>query len=364
MRRLLIVQPYLTRYRIPVFEELAERYEVLVAASPSSTATGFGLDAKQHAFGLTEVPEMPILGGKLGMWQQGLIRTMRRFKPDLIFITANPRYLSFWAVLILARLLSIPVFAHGQGLYRKRGLSLGLRVAYTALVRLATAYVCYTEASRQSFQRLGFGPATLNKLRVAENSLSLSATLPPQERTGNERGILFVGRLRAGNGLPMLLAVCEKLREKHPVELHIVGGGEEEATVREACADKDWVHLHGLIYDQARIRDISKECLVGCYPGDAGLSVLHYMSLSLPPVAHNDLPGHMGPEPSYIEDGVNGFLYDAANREADLGRVLNSIFEAPEALAPVREAAYATYEKVSFPSLAQRFMTIFKEHGA
>lgn len=356
MKRLLIVQPYLTNYRIPVFAELAGQYETMVASSTPATGSGYDAQAEGAPFGTGHLPEKRLPGGVL--WQAGLLGLMRRFKPDILLITANPRYLSFWAALILARVMGISAVAHGQGPYNKSALSMPARLAIKAMLALASRYACYTEYSRQGFLKFGFAP---DKLRVADNSLVLEHTVQPGEKTGRERGVLFIGRLREGSMLEVLVVALERVRANTPdVELHVVGGGDGLPALEELAQTRPWLHLHGLVYDQHRVADISRRCLVGCYPGDAGLSVLHYMALSCPPVCHGDITRHMGPEPSYVTDGENGFFFDPDDRENSLAEVLGRVF-AQNDLSGVQRGAYETYLRMSFPSLGQRFLKIFEE---
>ena len=57
-----------------------------------------------------------------------------------------------------------------------------------------------------------------------------------------------------------------------------------------------WVHFYGSIYDPDQISKISLKCMVGCYPGNFNY-IVHLMSPSLPPITHDDLPAHQGPNP-------------------------------------------------------------------
>ncbi|NEP77049.1 MAG: glycosyltransferase family 4 protein [Okeania sp. SIO3B3] len=352
-----MVQPYLTNYRIPVFAELATRFETVVASSTPPGDSGYDAQAKGAPFATHHTPEVHLPGGAL--WQSGLVGLLLRFKPQVVLITANPRYLSFWAVLMLGRLLGMRVVAHGQGPYNKPALSTPAKLAYKAMLALASAYACYTEYSRQSFARHGL---PITKLCVADNSLNLQVTVEPDQKTGRERGVLFIGRLREGSMLDVLVAAMDNVHENPAmadVELHVVGGGEGQAELEALAQSRPWIHLHGLIYDQQKVADISRNCLVGCYPGDAGLSVLHYMALSCPPVCHDDIARHMGPEPSYVEDGQNGLLFNANGREASLTNALSRAFTSD--LSGIQQNAYQTYREVSFPSLGQRLLRILEE---
>src|SRR5260370_52588 len=122
--------------------------------------------------------------------------------------------------------------------------------------------------------------------------------------------------------------------------------------------DRPWIVLHGGTYDQERIRAISLDCFLGCYPGNAGLSVEHMMSLSLPVVTHGELSSHQGPEPSFIHDGVSGILYDHANPDDSLYQALKSVVTDHSKLARMRRAAFEDYLSLVNPPLSARFWSI------
>jgi hypothetical protein len=142
--------------------------------------------------------------------------------------------------------------------------------------------------------------------------------------------------------------------------LHVIGDGEEGEALRTKAHDCPWVVFHGGVYDPEQIRKISLECFAGCYPGNAGLSVVHMMSLSLPVITHNDLQAH-GPEPSFIRDGVSGLLYDHADPEPSLYQALRSLASDPAKVAEMRQNAFADYQSLAHPSLAERIWAIISE---
>src|SRR5680860_1857230 len=79
------------------------------------------------------------------------------------------------------------------------------------------------------------------------------------------------------------------------------------------------------VHDDSRIAKISRSCRTACYPGDAGLSVVHFFGLSLPPIVHDDITTQQGPEPSYVENDVNGFVYEKSGGESALAKTLGEV---------------------------------------
>ncbi len=355
MYRLCIIDPVWTRYRLPVFEELSRRCKVDWVFSPSRA---YGAVSRSEApdFRYIEVKMLSSFGGKNGMFQCGLVKYMLREKPDAIKMFANPRYLSFWTTLFAARVLRIPFYAHGVAFFKRREIGIGRRLMMRLILRFVTSYIAYAPIVRESLAAQGFD---VDKVSVVPNSLLNRFTVPPVKKNGKERGILFVGRLRRGSGLSLLLRVMARLKKEgnFPFTLHVVGDGEEAEELRREAAGCTWVSWHGAASD-IELSEISRECLFGCYPGSAGLSVVHMMSLSLPVIIHNDLSSHEGPEPSYVRDRVNGLLYERYSPEQSLYQLLQRVAADPGQLSTMQRASFEEYRHLTTPSYAERLWSI------
>jgi glycosyltransferase involved in cell wall biosynthesis len=353
LKRVAIVQPTLTHYRMPVFLELSQYCRLDLLFSRTNPELGFGNVGRpetpniRYFEGITLKP----FGDKIGVIQLGLTSYLLRERPDAVMIFANPRYVTFWTTLLLGRLCGVRVFAHGHGLYKWSRINLFYRFMVRVMLRLVTSYIAYAPFVRQSFVAHGFSD---EKVSVAPNSLLISSVVRPEDKSGTERGILFVGRLRKDSNLDLLLCAVARLRQQDgiPLTVEVVGSGECAAQLRKEYGVHSWIHWHGEIYDLSKIREISLNCAIGCYPGDAGLSVEHMMALSLAVVTHNKLSRHKGPEPSFIQDGVNGILYDHGGREESLYRTLKVLAQDPARVAQMQRAAFARYRELVNPSLA------------
>ena len=358
MNRICIIEPHLTDYSHPVFLELAEYCNVDIVVSPTPPAEGFGTSEplKSSKVRYFVVPRLTPFGKKIGLIQWGVGRYIVRERPDVILTFSNPRYVSFWITLFLGRLLRIPIFAYGHGLFKKRRIGVLHRLVVTAVLRLVQSYICYAPIVRQSFIDHGFSD---RKLSVVHNSLINRFPVYPEEKTGKECGILFVGRIRPGSGLELLIRVIDRVRHDAglSLSLHLIGSGEETERVQQKAHGASWVILHGEVYNQEEIRRISLECFAGCHPGNAGLSVVHMLSLSLPVVTHDDLSSH-GPEPSFLHHGVDAVLYDHANAEESLYRAICLLASDRIKLSTMQHAAFDAYKNLVNPPLAARFWSI------
>jgi glycosyltransferase involved in cell wall biosynthesis len=293
-------------------------------------------------------------------YQSGIFRYLLTQRPDVVISFANPRFISYWISLLLCRVLDIRFYSHGQGLYSYPLPGRLRTMIYLTMVALSTRYICYTELSRASMLAIGCNPM---KLAVADNSVSLTATVMPNKKNYMENGVLFVGRLREDCRLELLVTAIRDLRNIcSSVVLHVIGSGVLADHYKAEYFQDDWILWHGAIHDDARIAEISLDCRIGCYPGDAGLSVVHMFGLSLPQLVHGSIAEHMGPEPSYVIDGDNGFLFEKSDAASDLTTKLKKIwaFESNE-LKTIGQRAYQTYLSLNNPVLGERFLQILAE---
>lgn len=351
------IQPLLASYRVDLVEKLARNFSLTILCGSSASNSGFSTVTSEKV-SIIDAPMKSLLGGRL-LWQHNVRASLRQENPELVLACANVRDLTYWWLLLWARRNGVKVFSHGQGLYSKRHIGGLIAWLYRTAARLSHRYVCYTELSRQTMLAAGCPP---EKLAVADNAIRFSADAADMQKTGTEHGVLFVGRLREECSLEHLVDAVARMRTRHPeVVLHVVGSGELEADYR-ARFDQSWVIFHGAVYDDARILEISRDCRVGCYPGNAGLSVVHYFALRLPPVVHGDLPAHMGPEPSYVQDGVNGLCYAREHQvEGIWGALEKAWCMAAVEYQVMSAAAFQEYQRLNSPSMAERMVSIIKE---
>jgi glycosyltransferase involved in cell wall biosynthesis len=354
-----MVQPLVANYRIACYTELAKLVSLTILASPTNDSAGFGkMPLEEIAFRTTATRIYRPFGERIFMYQAGILREIISLRPDAVIIFANLRYLSFWTTLVFCRLFGIAIFAHGHGAFKKKKPSAFWRLVYRALSKLLTKYICYTESVAKSLRDLGF---PIKKIVVADNSLHNPCLVRPHQKGNNEPGLLFIGRLRERSGLELLVTTAQQLRSTSlpRLELHIIGGGENLSEYRRRWADIPWIFLYGELFDPKEISLLSLRCFAGCYPGDAGLSIVHLMSLSLPPITHNELSCH-GPEVSYISDEVNGVLFSNSGNGRLLAEAIALVAENLDLRARLQQSAFEYYMKLVNPSLAKRVFAILQ----
>lgn len=350
------VQPLIPRYRLEVVEALSRLFKVkLFASSDGVEQRGFSRE-QPVCEEFVEASISRLFLGRIKM-QARVVGRIVRERPAAVLIFADVTYLSLWLALVVGRMLRVPIVIHGQGLYRHPKAGLARALCYRTAVALSARYICYSEASKRSLEQIG---CTGSKLVVASNSLRVAQTVNPAEKTGAEQGVLFLGRLRDGSNVESLIEAVERMRcQGYQIVLHLVGDGEHHERLQRTYSDREHLIWHGAVFDDHEIATISRACRIGCYPGAAGLSVVHMFGLSLPPLVHDLLSLHMGPEPEYVKSGLTGFLYSQEGGVDALAAMLKRVWKLPpEAIRSTAAAAFSKYQQLNSPTLGQRMAEI------
>jgi glycosyltransferase involved in cell wall biosynthesis len=355
MKKLLLIQPRLMSYRVGLANDLATRVKLTLAFSPGPSDDGAGEPGALAPTIETRVVETRSWLAGAVCYQTGLLDIVRRDKPDAIVCFANPRYVSFWALLAYARALGVPVYAYGQGLFRHRRPNCLHRAVFLLMLRLSQRYFAYNAFAAASLD----GIAPPDKVVALENFFVNPCPASPQERDYHANGILFIGRLRPGCELERLAdAVIDYNRQRpaKPLQVRVIGAGQLFSNYRELYRAHPEIVFLGARYTAEEIRELARTCFVACYPGAAGLSVVHSMSLSLATLVHDRLDQHMGPEPAYVVDGETGFHFSMTDPARSLRAVIERVAESRELAAAVGANAYRFYSELSRVRLADRML--------
>ncbi|PHR21875.1 MAG: hypothetical protein COA41_01870 [Sphingopyxis sp.] len=349
----MLICPVLTSYRQHLYDGLCDYFEYVSLYADSKIGKGFESN-KTGRFKFTHVDTFRFK--KSLYYQKGILKAFLSEKPDLLFITQDFRAMNFWLILLVAKIYGVPLFLHTQGVYNKetRRSYFVYKFLYRCVAAMSAGYICYTESVKQGLLRAGVAET---KLTVMDNTVWNLHPLPPDQKAEIQirPTALYVGRLREGCYIPLLFDAMEILRESgHNLSLEIIGDGDQRSIFSEIAEERDLdIVFHGAIYDDGTITEISRKCMMGVYPGDAGLSVIHYMSISLVPITHSNLAAHMGPEPSFIVDGYNGLMFERGSAQ-DLARAISKLLEHPEQRQQMSRNAFSTYEKLGEISMEHK----------
>ena len=306
-KKIAFIQPIVTSYRVEFFKQLSKIYQLDVIACKPDAKEGFNT-AETYPFN-TLTSFIKFKFGRF-FYQTGLLK----LKHPVILSYGNLNNIALWLLLLKSSIFTGQnIILHGQGLYNGAGFV--KRIMYKAALSLADAYICYNAFSRS--ETIKVLPQFKMKLHFASNTLFLNTSIDEKELISkNERkDILYVGRLRNGCGLELLIEALKQLKidAANKVCLKIIGEGELFEEYKKQYSDYSNIVFLGAIYEEEEILKVSKTCFCGIYPGDAGLSVVHYMSMGLPIIIHDSFNLHMGPEPAYVKEGQCGVFFERNN---------------------------------------------------
>ena len=236
--RVIIEQPALPRYRVPVYRELARRQSLDIQVR-------FGAGAKvpnvePDGFEATAVPSRYIaVGRREAVWNSSCWQNAGSRSTDVLMLTWNLHHLNLVPALLRAKANGIPTILWGHG-YSKRD-AVWRRLVREGAARLATALLFYNHQCRDRFLAKGW-PA--ERLHVALNTIDQdpiqrARTLwlsQPERLLGfqvehnlvDSPVILFVSRLEPENRVDLLLQASAALRREHPrLKTVIIGDGPE-----------------------------------------------------------------------------------------------------------------------------------------
>lgn len=365
--RVVMQQPALPKYRVPVFRELASRpgieYKLVFGeypGLPNVEPEGFAGEKKPLRM-------FRILGQEF-LWHAGQWSNASRAKADVLILSWNTRYLSLIPTLVRARLAGVRTILWGHGASKRRG---GWRVKIMhALTGLAHAVVFYNTIHARRFIEAGFDE---KRVFVALNSLDQSAIqaarsawldapgrLDAFREAQGFRGpvVLFVSRFDRDNRIDLLVEAAKELcRERDDLRVVLVGKGEDEERLRSMIREKGLegrVLMPGAIYNELDLAPYFLSASVFCYPRNIGLSLLHAFGYGVPVVTGDNLASH-NPEIEALRPGENGLFYKDLDA-GDLARALREVIgDAPRRERMAAEAHRTIREVFCMPRMVDGF---------
>jgi glycosyltransferase involved in cell wall biosynthesis len=299
-----IFQSILTSYRLPLLKALARIPGAHVRLYSDVASSDYGVSSEdKNNLGFSWYIDDRKLMKRVNVASVRMCKNAV-VDNDVIVHFADFKYPSLYFCMILSILLRRRFFLHGQGGYKKHGLFHAL--VYNFSLLLSDGYICYSHFSKDSLRKITLR-LLHKKISVVDNSLYL----PAKKITKTGSDILYIGRLRPGCGIELLLEAAAVAN----LHVRVVGGGDIQFVKTMQHQYENFTH-YGAIFDEEEQFAVAQGCFAGAYGGDAGLSVVHYMAYGLPVIVHDDLYKHMGPEPSYIVHGENGLTFQRGDLQS------------------------------------------------
>lgn len=299
--RLLILQNELSAYNVPVYNKIAERYELTLGYYKQDKSKEECLFSK-HFFE----------SGKKGpfVFVKGLRSYIKQF--DIVCIVPDMHVVSYCLLPFLPRKFKVSNW------------SIGFRCSYThpyiptrkhifadkifqTILSHCDSSIFYMEKSKEFWKNTTLD---LRKVFIAPNTTKVC---PIDVDSKIKHNFLFVGTLYKGKGLDLLLDAYKTAVEKEGIknELHIVGDGGERSNIEKFISTyhlEGKVVMHGAIFDEQILAEQFSKALLCISPTQGGLSVPKSMGYGVPFVTRKD--AITGGEIYHITPGVNGIMYD------------------------------------------------------
>ncbi len=363
--RVLITQPLIPHYRLPLFRGLAHEDGLVLRVCASETVPhARGLQSHQplDSFACVAHDCVGLMGNRL-FWQKGLGRHINLGPGDVLVICGNPRYLSNVPFIWQAKKRGAGVvwWAHG---FSKRPSRFR-----TAIRRMMLGWcdviLLYTDAEVERYAQAGFPRERLfatnnaidqTPIRDAIAAWPASRLREFQQREGllGAKALLFCGRLATVSRLELTLRALSSLKDH---ELIVIGSGPAQGPLQELADDLgvgDRVRWLGAMYDQSHMAPwfLSARCSV--YPAPIGLSIFHSYGYGLPVITHDNL-SNQNPEIAAMRHGENGLLFKEGD-VTDLVAKIRSITENDAYRRQLSERAMQTVQnEYSMDSMVDRF---------
>ncbi len=356
MPRVVMVQPYLAQYQVPLVELVREHltaagidFEIFVDADhPQAGARG---DAARLPF----VSELPARRVGIGGRRIALRRVWPHVRgADLVILEqalGKPEILR----LLAPRGRRPRIALMGHGWIRSRPTNATERRFLDLLTRRADWFFAYTQSGADHVAGIGLSRERITvfnnstdtrQLRAWANSVTDAELCSERERLGLRSGptLLFLGALDESKRLDLLIEAGDLLAAREPgLNILVCGAGPLKPQLEQAAATRPFLHLLGPKFgrDKAVIGRLADVMVI---PAMVGLVATDAMSLDLAVVTTRG-PGHP-PEVDYLVDGENAVIVNrAAKALADaipLGiGVTNTIASDDRVIPSVEQSALA-----------------------
>jgi glycosyltransferase involved in cell wall biosynthesis len=349
MSRLLILQPYLTEYRVPFFEHL----EAALAETGIELVVGVGQDRSTRGDkGTMRVPTilMPdLIGPHTGDRLRWRRLRLRQVRPDFVITEFAGKNLESWPLLVSGR-RRVALWGH-VGTPR-----LGKRSRLLA----ADWFFAYTEQEAKAAARAGFPSQRITSVHNSNDTAALAAAiqnLPAESvvRFRHAHGLtaghtaLFIGGVDEAKGIGYLLQAAQAAGRLDPAFRWVVAGA-GTASAATAAAGVPVVPVGRVTgSDKALVLAASD---VIAMPSAIGLVAVDALVAGSPIVTRS--ASRHGPEISYLHPDRHLVPLSADASPEEFGRAVVDLLQDPR-LAQMSAACRAEGHGYGVEQMAGRF---------
>lgn len=322
MRRLLIVQPYIPAYRVPLFAHLRARLAEegidlrLAAGRPQGAAAQRADDASTAADALLRESRWAVAGRTLNIRHLG--EHLRTLQPDLVIIEQAVKNIEAYPMLArqaVGRGPRVAMWGQGRTFSTSQG-ALARRLK-DVLTRRSDWFFAYTQEGADYVQALGFDGSRITVLLNSTDTAALRSDLQAvtDEQLAQFRSrhdlvpgatAVFLGGVDESKGISFLVEASRRIAQRVPGFRLVIGGeGTSGGWVRECQAAGDPVIALGRVEGHVRaLALLSADVML--IPQWVGLVAVDALAAGVP-IVTTQHDSH-SPEFSYLVDGVNAVV--------------------------------------------------------
>jgi glycosyltransferase involved in cell wall biosynthesis len=263
MKKVLLIQNTISKYRVPVYNILSKKYEIDAISSYGDVPQGVDFDVRT-------IPTHDLW--KFTVHDESLFKIAQNY--DVVLGLFSPTWTSI-STLPIRPLKKYKFIPWGIGVPASYSVHYDDHAKSTKplewMIKKSDAVIFYSDYPVKKYASMGLDA---KKMFVAHNTVQV---LPLTNDSGKEKNtILFIGTLYKSKGIMSLLECYKELAENNVPEiplLRIVGSGDEFDGINQWISDNNLqplVKLEGEIYDEDILRDYFQKAIVCISPGQAG----------------------------------------------------------------------------------------------
>lgn len=367
--RVVIVQRYVTHYRVPFYDRLRELLAArgvdlhLVHGFPRAAGSDAAKQDSATVPWATHIDNRWLRVGPVELlWEPALSYVDGA---DLVIVEqASSRLLNY---VLFARHLRgrtrLAFWGHGKNFKESRASSAGEAIK-RSMSRRVHWWFAYNRLSAEVVARTGF---PVERITDVQNAIDTRGLVAARARLDDdamarvrseldlpdEHVAAFVGGMYAEKRLTFLIEAAGHVRAQLPdFVLLLIGAGPDAETAREAAGAHPWIHYLGprVADDKVPLLAVSQLLLL---PGLVGLAVLDAFALELPLVTTEDAPH--SPEIAYLRPGVNGVILPAGTTPAGYADAVVHLLADDAERARLRDGCRAARDRYTIEEMARRF---------
>lgn len=298
--KLLSLTNYVLEYRIPVYNLLAETFELTVAH--------FGEEVSEDKANFRQIILSPKNLGPFIFFKENIAKLASNY--DAVLALGELRLLPYMKLgFLFNRKFSLTYWNIGVSASYRKKFDEDRRLDFIRfrLLNKADSIVFYTDYPVKRY--VEDGGVAKEKLFVANNTVEVLERIPIKIK---KKHFLFVGTLyKAKKIFDLLEAYLLAYNNDASIKpLVIIGDGEEKANIENWIilhALKEKITLTGAVFNQQVLKSYYQDAVALISPGQAGLTVLNSFAYGVPFVTSEN--AITGGEVFNITNGVNGIIF-------------------------------------------------------